>query len=151
MYWTQQRWGWVWLIMKQCLQVHHLIPKRGSGNFGHVVRSQAYVRVCQTKLKACFAENACRSPTLLLEVSTFRSAVFNERALSLTNSSGSKGALCRPSKTTERFIEGKRSDLGGWSALQPLLQEGKHWPDCASLWVFCEKAHQLANKLHFKA
>lgn len=72
------------------------------------------MRVSWAELKARFADrNACRSPTLLVEVSMVSNAIFKEKALSTTDSSESKRALCRPSKTTERSHEGMRCGLGG--------------------------------------
>ncbi len=46
-YGTQQRQGWVCLLRRQCLQVHHLITEERGGNLGHVSRpgSQDNVRV----------------------------------------------------------------------------------------------------------
>ncbi len=37
-YGTQQRQGWVCLLRRQCLQVHHLIAEGRGGNLGHVSR-----------------------------------------------------------------------------------------------------------------
>ncbi len=46
-YGTRQRQGWVCLLRRQCLQVHHLIAEGRGGNLGHVSRpgSQDNVRV----------------------------------------------------------------------------------------------------------
>ncbi len=60
-YGTQQRQGWVCLLRRQCLQVHHLIAEGRGGNLGHVSRpgSQDNVRVVRPKHKALFAHRKC--------------------------------------------------------------------------------------------
>ncbi len=60
-YGTQQRQGWVCLLRRQCLQVHHLIAEGRGGNLGHVSRpgSQDNVRVVRPEHKALFAHRKC--------------------------------------------------------------------------------------------
>lgn len=55
-----------------------------------------------------------------MEVSLVRRAVFKERALKSTDSRVSKGAICRPRKTTEKSQERIRHGLGGFNLLAPL-------------------------------
>ncbi len=95
-YGTQQLQGWVCLLRRQCLQVHHLIAEGRGGNLGHVSRpgSQDNVRVVRPKHRhSSLTENAWRSLTLLMEVSAVRSAVLADRYFSSTESSGSRGPL----------------------------------------------------------
>ncbi len=101
-YGTQLRQGWVCLLRRQCLQVHHLIAEGRGGNLGHVSRpgSQDNVRVVRPKHKALFAHRKCLEvPDPLMEVSAVRSAVLADRyplltcSLSSTESSGSQGPL----------------------------------------------------------
>ncbi len=128
-YGTQQRQGWVCLLRRQCLQVHHLIAKGRGGNLGHVSRpgSQDNVRVVRPKHKALFAHRKCLEvPDPLMEVSAVRSAVLADRyplltcSLSSTESSGSQGPLWSPARTIERSQEGLRVSLGGFNLLAPL-------------------------------
>ncbi len=60
-YGTQQLQGWVCLLQRQCLQVHHLIVEGHGGNLGHVSRpgSQDNVSVVQPEHKALFAHRKC--------------------------------------------------------------------------------------------
>ncbi len=60
-YGTQQLQGWVCLLRRQCLQVHHLIAEGRGGNLGHVSRpgSQDNVRVVRPEHKALFAHRKC--------------------------------------------------------------------------------------------
>ncbi len=64
-------------------------------------------------------ENAWRSPTLLMEVSTVRSIVLADRNFSSTESSGSKGPLWSPARMIERSHEGTRGGLEGFILLAP--------------------------------
>lgn len=80
-------------------------------NCGHVSRprSQDYMIVGRPELQACFVdENACRSPTLLMQASVVRSTILKDRILSSTDCAGSKGGLCNADKTKERSQEGTR-------------------------------------------
>ncbi len=123
-YGTQQRQGWVCLLRRQCLQVHHLIAEGRGGNLGHVSRpgSQDNVRVVRPKHKALFAHRKCLEvPDPLMEVSAVRSAVLADRyPLLTTESSGSQGPLWSPARTIERSQEGLRGSLGGFNLLAPL-------------------------------
>ncbi len=86
-------------------------------------------------------ENAWRSPTRLMEVSTVRSAVLRDRNFSSTESSGSKGPLWSPARTIERSQEGTRGDLEGFILLAPFRSPTmrscfpRDWPSTASWWA----------------
>lgn len=41
--WFNEQKGWVFLPCGECLQVHHLVPKRSDGNFGDIARLEALV------------------------------------------------------------------------------------------------------------
>ncbi len=60
-YETQQCQGWICLLRRQCLQVHHLIAEGRGGNLGHVSRlgSQDNMRVGWPEHKALFAHWKC--------------------------------------------------------------------------------------------
>ncbi len=172
-YGTQQLQGWVCLLRRQCLQVHHLIAEGRGGNLGHVSRpgSQDNVRVVRPKHKALFAHRKC---------------------LEVPESSGSKGPLWSPARTIERSQEGIRGGLGGFNLLAPLRNlkmrscfprdrpsTASWWAAIAATYTFkvegdslcsnlsCRKEsttpivhlrgssrreeHQFANRLHFSA
>ncbi len=100
-YGTQQRQGWVCLLRRQCLQVHHLIAEGRGGNLGHVSRpgSQDNVRVVRPKHKALFAHRKCLEvPDPLMEVSAVRSAVLADRYPLLTLARLSPAAHRDPSE-----------------------------------------------------
>lgn len=88
-------------------------------------------------------KNASRSPTLLMDMSPTRSAVLNYSNLRSTESSGSKGALCSPTRNTERSNKGMRFNL--WDLIS-LHLSGTWWSGCASLRIFHTMHHDAGRK-----
>ncbi len=115
---TKQSKGWVCLLRGQRLQAHHLVFERSSGNLGHIAGLGRGLRIIwESTGPNCRHEsstdNACRSPTLLMEASASRSRVFIERNFGSTVCKGLDGPCCSALSTRDRSQEGIEGGGGG--------------------------------------
>ncbi len=121
------------LLRGQHLQAHHLVPE-GSTRI-------TWESAGPNSRHESSTENACRSPTLLMEASASRSRVFIERNFSLTVCKGSNGPCCSALSTRDRSQEGIEGGRGGFNLLAPPPKE----PDDQVLHdlaqCLCKKAH----------
>ncbi len=87
------------------------------------------------------AENACWSPTLLIEANAVRSSVFIDRNFNSTDCKGSKGAVSRALRTNAKSQKGREGGLGGFNLLASLrnlttrLCFPTDFPSTGSWWV----------------
>ncbi len=102
------------LLRGQHLQAHHLVPE-GSTRI-------TWESAGPNSRHESSTENACRSPTLLMEASASRSRVFIERNFSLTVCKGSNGPCCSALSTRDRSQEGIEGGRGGFNLLAPPLR-----------------------------
>ncbi len=143
-YGTQQLQGWVCLLQRQCLQVHHLIVEGHGGNLGHVSRpgSQDNVSVVQPEHKALFAHRKCLEvPDPLDGSERGQERCLSRQVFQLDWVQRLKGTPLKSSQDDREVQEGIRGGLEGFNLLAPLRNLTmrscfpRDRPSTASLWA----------------